>query len=167
METPGKGGRRHQYLTLEEEEQFLALFFAQAEHGEIATVREIHCAFEERVGHPVDDSTIYRLLHRHGWRKCMPRPKHPKADPHLQEQFKTTFSEQVKAAVATRAPGDDRLVLIMAQDEGCFGRMSRAKRCWAPPGMRPSAPTQVVREYTYAYAAVAPALLMILSTYVL
>src|SRR5215469_1008321 len=46
----------------------------------------------------------------------------------------------------------------MAQDEGCFGRMSRAKRCWAPPGMRPSAPAQVVREYTYAYAAVAPAL---------
>lgn len=46
----------------------------------------------------------------------------------------------------------------MAQDEGCFGRMSRAKRCWAPPGVRPHAPAQVAREYTYAYAAVAPAL---------
>jgi DDE superfamily endonuclease len=45
----------------------------------------------------------------------------------------------------------------MAQDEGCFGRISRAKRCWAPPGMRPHAPAQVVREYMYAYAAVAPA----------
>jgi hypothetical protein len=45
----------------------------------------------------------------------------------------------------------------MAQDEGCFGRISRAKRCWAPPGMRPHAPVQVVREYMYAYAAVAPA----------
>ncbi|MGZ6353705.1 MAG: transposase [Ktedonobacteraceae bacterium] len=44
----------------------------------------------------------------------------------------------------------------MAQDEGCFGRISRAKRCWAPPGVRPHVPSQVVREYTYVYAAVAP-----------
>ena len=36
------------------------------------------------------------------------------------------------------------------------GRISRAKRCWAPPGIRPHAPAQVVREYMYAYAAVAP-----------
>ena len=64
----------------------------------------------------------------------------------------------MEAAVATREVGDERPVLIMAQDEGCFGRISRAKRCWAPPKMRPSAPAQVVREYTYVYAAVAPAL---------
>jgi hypothetical protein len=44
----------------------------------------------------------------------------------------------------------------MAQDEGCFGRISRPTRCWAPPGMRPHAPSQVVREYTYVYCAVAP-----------
>ena len=48
-------------------------------------------------------------------------------------------------------------MLIMAQDEGCFGRISRAHRCWAPPGMRPHAPCQVVREYMYVYSAVAPA----------
>jgi hypothetical protein len=45
----------------------------------------------------------------------------------------------------------------MAQDEGCFGRISRAKRCWAPAGVRPHAPAQVVREDVYASAAVAPA----------
>jgi len=45
----------------------------------------------------------------------------------------------------------------MAQDEGCFGRISRVKRCWAPPGVRPHAPAQVVREYVYVYTAVAPA----------
>jgi hypothetical protein len=44
----------------------------------------------------------------------------------------------------------------MGQDEGCFGRISRAKRCWAPPGVRPHAPAQVVREYVYVYTAVAP-----------
>lgn len=46
----------------------------------------------------------------------------------------------------------------MAQDEGCFGRISQVKRCWAPSGMRPYVPAQLVREYVYAYAAVAPAL---------
>jgi hypothetical protein len=88
----------------------------------------------------------------------MPRPRHPKTDPEIQDQFKVNFSAQVEAAVATREVGDERPVLIMAQDEGCFGRISRAKRCWAPPGVRPHAPVQVVREYIYAYAAVAPTL---------
>lgn len=64
----------------------------------------------------------------------------------------------MEAAVATRETEDERPILIMAQDEGCFGRFSRAKRCWAPPGVRPHVPAQVVREYTYVYAAVAPAL---------
>jgi hypothetical protein len=49
-------------------------------------------------------------------------------------------------------------VLVMAQDEGCFGRIARASRCWAPAKMRPVVAQQVVREYTYAYSAVAPAL---------
>jgi transposase len=96
LETPGKGGRRHEYLTLEEEKQFLAPFFAQAANGEIATAAQIQGAFEERVGHEVDESTIYRLLGRHGWRKLMPRPRHPQADPHAQEQFKKTLKRRLK-----------------------------------------------------------------------
>jgi transposase len=96
VETAGKGGRRHQYLTLEEEKQFLAPFFARAEAGELATTAEIWQAFESRVGHHVDDSTIYRLLHRHGWRKLMPRPRHPKADPQAQDQFKKTLQRRLK-----------------------------------------------------------------------
>ncbi len=44
----------------------------------------------------------------------------------------------------------------MAQDEGRFGRMSRPRRCWAPAHVRPHAPSQVVREATYVFAAVAP-----------
>lgn len=87
VETAGKGGRRREYLTLTEEEQFLAPFFTRAQSGEIATVVQIQEAFEAKIGHPVDDSTIYRLLHRHGWRKLMPRPRHPKNDPEKQEQF--------------------------------------------------------------------------------
>jgi transposase len=44
----------------------------------------------------------------------------------------------------------------MAQDEGRFGRVSIPRRAWAPPGVRPRAPRQLVREYTYVYAVVAP-----------
>lgn len=44
----------------------------------------------------------------------------------------------------------------MAQDEGRFGRINTPKRAWAPPGMRPKVPRQVVRESSYVYAAVAP-----------
>jgi transposase len=95
-ETPGKGGRRHESLTLEEEQQFLAAFFARAQAGEIATTAEIWRAFETRVGHSVDDSTIYRLLDRHGWRKLMPRPRHPKADPQAKEQLKKPLQRRLK-----------------------------------------------------------------------
>ncbi len=45
---------------------------------------------------------------------------------------------------------------VMFQDEGRFGRLSSPRRCWAPRGMRPSVANQMVREYTYAYAAVSP-----------
>jgi transposase len=96
VETPGKGGRRDVYLSLEEEQHFLAPFFSRAEIGEIATAAEIQRAFEARIGHEVDDSTIYRLLHRHSWRKLMPRPKHPQANREAQEQFKKTLRRRLK-----------------------------------------------------------------------
>lgn len=69
VETPGKGGRRHQYLTAEQERTFLQPFVARAVQGEVATIAEIHHAFEERVGHKVAASTTYRLLDRQGWKK--------------------------------------------------------------------------------------------------
>lgn len=93
LETPGKGGRRHEYLTVEQEREFLAPFFARAERGEIATAGEIKRVFEAQVGHEVDESTIYRLLHRHGWRKLVPRPRHPKANTEKQAAFKKTFPQ--------------------------------------------------------------------------
>jgi len=44
----------------------------------------------------------------------------------------------------------------MAQDEACFGRISTTKRSWAPKQIRPLTLRQIVREYTYVYAVVAP-----------
>jgi hypothetical protein len=42
IETKGKGGRKREYLTVEQERQFLEPFFVRAKAGEIATVGEIH-----------------------------------------------------------------------------------------------------------------------------
>lgn len=44
----------------------------------------------------------------------------------------------------------------MFQDEGRFGRITDPSRCWAPQGIRPDVAHQIVREYTYAFAAVCP-----------
>ncbi len=96
VETPGKGGRRHQYLTLEAEQQFLAPFFTRADQGKIATVGEIKRAFEAQICHEVDESTIYRLLKRHGWRKLVPRPRHPQANREAQDQFKKTSRRRLR-----------------------------------------------------------------------
>src|SRR5258708_16041959 len=62
----------------------------------------------------------------------------------------------VEDVVNARYPKDERPVLKMAQYAACFGRISMVRRSWAPKHIRPLVPNQIVREYTYAYAVVAP-----------
>jgi transposase len=90
IEIKSSGGRYHEYLSIEEEEKFLAPFWKLASQGELTTTREIQRAYEEKVGHYVHETTIYRLIARHGWRKLLPRSRHPKADVEAQEAFKKT-----------------------------------------------------------------------------
>ena len=85
-----RGGRRHQHLTAEQERQLLAPFVQRAADGGMLTVSELQQAYRERVGKDVARSTVYRLLQRHGWRKVVPRPRHPKADVAAQGAFKKT-----------------------------------------------------------------------------
>lgn len=70
------GNRRN--ISIEEEAAFLEEYRQRGEKGHILDVREIKAAYEEKVGHRIGSSQIYRVLHRHGWRKVMPRSKHPK-----------------------------------------------------------------------------------------
>ncbi len=44
----------------------------------------------------------------------------------------------------------------MFSDEGRFGRITDPHGCWCPKGMRPVTHCQIIREYTYAYAALSP-----------
>lgn len=84
----GRGGRRHENLTVDQEKEVLQPFLAQAGSGAVLHVGAIKSAYEKEVGHAVPKSTIYRLLARHGWRKLAPRPRHPKAANEPQEAFK-------------------------------------------------------------------------------
>lgn len=104
LETPAPGGRYHATLTLQEEQDFLAPFFSRAETGELATIKEIHQAFEAHVRKPVHPTTVYRLLDRHGLRKLMPRPRHPKTDPHVQEHFKKTIRRRSRKFFTSASP---------------------------------------------------------------
>jgi transposase len=83
-------------LREQEEREFLAPFFARAQSGALTTAEEIKRAFEARVGHVVPKSTIYRLLDRHGWRKLVPRPKHPQASKQAQDQLKKTLRGRLR-----------------------------------------------------------------------
>ncbi len=85
---PGKGGRLRAYLNLAEEAVFLKPFKEKAITGQVATALEIHKALENRVGHSVHKTTVYRLLERQGWRKIAPRPFHVQAKAEEQEEFK-------------------------------------------------------------------------------
>jgi transposase len=86
----GRGGRYYQNLTLEEERQLLQEFLPQAEKGGILEVSRVKAAYEKVLGRQVPKSTIYRMLARHGWRKVVPRPRHPKSDAATQAAFKKT-----------------------------------------------------------------------------
>jgi putative transposase len=60
----------------------------------------------------------------------------------------------VAQVLQTRASHDTRPVLIMAHDEGRFGRINRPRRCWAPKPLRPTVPRQIIREFVYVFATV-------------
>ena len=80
--------RKHQNMTVAEEKIFLDRFAKDAGAGQMLNIHEIKVAYEKAIGHETSNSTIYALLDRHGWRKLMPRPYHPKRDIAAQNAFK-------------------------------------------------------------------------------
>ena len=71
------GGNRRN-MSFEEAAAILVPFKERAEKGEMVEISEIAKAYQNAVAHKVSDTQIYRVLHRHGWRKVMPRSRHPK-----------------------------------------------------------------------------------------
>ena len=82
------GGRKRENMTLAEEKALLARFAKAAGAGEMLNIHDLKAAYEKAIGHATSNSTVYNLLARHGWRKLMPRPFHPKRDIAAQNAFK-------------------------------------------------------------------------------
>ena len=65
-------------MSEEEETKILEPFKERGEKGELVDIHEIAQAYQAAVDHPVSGGQIYCVLKRHGWRKVMPRSRHPK-----------------------------------------------------------------------------------------
>ena len=66
-------------MSVEQEAKVLAKFEEEADAGHELTVNEIRQGLESELGKETSVAYAYRVLKRHGWRKVMPRPRHPKA----------------------------------------------------------------------------------------
>ena len=82
------GGRRKANMSIVEEESFLDSFKAKARSGGVLVVSEIHVELEKVLSRKVHRSAVYKMLHRHGWRKLTPRKRNTKSDPLAQEAWK-------------------------------------------------------------------------------
>ncbi|MBI4000733.1 MAG: winged helix-turn-helix domain-containing protein [Nitrospira defluvii] len=83
-----KGLRNRARMTLEEEEAILAPYLEQAKEGGVIVVPPLKAKLEHAVGRSLAVSTVYAMVHRHGWRKRAPDKPHPQSDPAAQEAWK-------------------------------------------------------------------------------
>lgn len=102
------GGRRHSFMTMEEEKEFLSSLTEKAKAGELVIIASVRALFEEKIGREVPSSTVTRLLDRHRWRKLEPEPRHPDEDKLAQVAFKKKDSPR---------------------------RLGRPVTSWLPPGL--------------------------------
>jgi len=89
------GGRKRENMTVAQEKALLADFAKAAGAGELLNIHDLKAAYEKAIGHSTSNSTVYNLLDRHGWRKLMPRPFHPKRDVAAQNTFKKRVSQML------------------------------------------------------------------------
>ena len=101
-----RGGRRHQNMTTEQERELLAPFLERARTGGILVVGQVKTELEARLGRSMALSSVYNLLHRHGWRKLAPDKRHPQSDPLAQQEWKKNSpTTSPKPAVTDRRNG--------------------------------------------------------------
>lgn len=90
LDRQGRGGRRWGFLNLDEENRLLNSIRQKAEQGQVLTAKQLWPLCCQSVGRKVSMAYVYRLLHRHRWRKLSPRPRHRKALVQQQQAFKKT-----------------------------------------------------------------------------
>ncbi len=127
-------GRRWSFLSWEDENRFMGSF--------LRTCTEGRCCYRKKdipdvctaLGKEVSMDYVYRLFHRHAWRKIGPRPRHIKQSLLSRRNLKK-LPIIVKEAIADLS--GDMPIRILFHDEARFGRISDRRRCWAPRLNRP------------------------------
>lgn len=99
--TPARGGRRRENFTREQEAELLKPLLETASKGGILVVGKIKPQLEAALGREMGLSTVYKLLHRHNWRKLAPDKRHPQSDPVAQEAFKKNSPKRSQKSAKT------------------------------------------------------------------
>lgn len=83
--------RNRAYMSKEEEKALLDQVLVDAEKGGVLVIPPLHETLCKQLGQPISLSTVYRLLHRHGWRKIVPDTEHPKGNEQMREEWKKSL----------------------------------------------------------------------------
>jgi len=76
--TDGRKGGNNRHMNELEANEFLKRFAEKAEKGQVVTLDEMAKAYDEATGVTHKSlSSLYYFLHRHDWRKIMPKKQHP------------------------------------------------------------------------------------------
>jgi transposase len=98
-------------------------------------------------------AAVYQLLHQLGYSYLMPRPRHRRANPAAQEQFKSELPARLQTL---RAQHSGKRVRVYFQDESRFGQQGTTTNVWARRGSRPTAVRQTEYKYLWVLGAVCP-----------
>lgn len=101
---PPRGGRRNQLMSEEQERLVLEPFLQRARNGGILVVGQIKAELEQALGRTMALSTVYKLLHRHGWRKLAPDKRHPQSDAQVQQEWKKNCPSDLPTSRPTGKP---------------------------------------------------------------
>jgi len=82
------GLRNPARMTFEAEAALLEPPIELAKQGGVVIVQPLKVQIETVLGYSMALSTVYAMLHRHGWRKLAPDKQHIQSDPVAQEAWK-------------------------------------------------------------------------------
>ena len=80
--------RNRAKATLEQEAAALDKVLHDAHLGGVVVIPRIKALIEKELGKTMALSGLYRMLHRHNWRKLAPDTQHPKGDPQARDEWK-------------------------------------------------------------------------------
>ena len=122
----------------------------------VCTLRgpEVRAILGREFGVRYSQAAVYVLLHKVGLSSLDPRPRHRKADPAAQEEFRRGLAGRIQK-VANEHAGN-RLELWF-EDEARLGQQGTPTTVRARRGSRPTAVRRTEYEYAWVMAAACPA----------